>query len=260
MAAMRRAALLLPLASLVAANDPEISLPAASEATKPVTGATAVDLTADGQILVERDGKAVRVSLEQLALWLRERKANSAKPAEMRVVIRADGKAPFLHVQRIVEACAQERIRAIEIGVKGTLGDEGRLLTPLPVDAGAAEPRGGAAKVLIRISVAREEPAVWGPTQTAVALPTEVSYRVGEIETKEFGAVRRFIRDAGQTAAEHGDTIEGTLAPAARIPWGIVVEVMNEFRRAGIPDVAFARAEVAATPEELRAPRLLYPK
>lgn len=258
MAAMRRAAL-LALSSLALSGEPEVRLPAASEARKPVEGATAVNLTADGLILVERDGKTVRVSLEQLALWLRERKAASAKPPEMPVVIRADEKAPWLHVQRLVEACAGERIRRIEIGVKGAAGEEGRLLTPLSADAPAPEPRGGVAKVLVRIAVTKEEPAVWGPTQTAVGLPAEITYRIGEIESKEFAVVRRFIRDAGQTAAESGDTIKGDIAPAAKVPWGVVVEALNEFRRAGIADVKFARADPSSTPEERRAPRLPYP-
>jgi biopolymer transport protein ExbD len=254
-----RWAVLLALAPLALAGEPEVRLPAASEAKRPVAGAMAVNLTADGLILVDRDGKSERVSLEQLALSLREKKGAAANPREMPVVIRADEKAPWLHVQRLVEACAAERLYRIELGVKGAGGEEGRLLTPLPVDAPKAEPRGGVAKVVVRIAVTKEEPAVWGPTQTAVGLPTEITYRIGEIETKEFAAVRRFIRDAGQTAAQNGDTIQGDIAPEAKIPWGIVVEVLNEFRRVGIPDVKFARADPPSTPEERRAPRLPYP-
>jgi biopolymer transport protein ExbD len=254
---MRRAAL-LALASLAAATEPEVRLPAASEARKPADGTTAIHLTADGLILVERDGKQERVSLEQLALWLRDRKAAFGKPAEMPVVIRADEKAPFAHVQRLFDACAGEGITRLEVGVKGGRGEEGRLLVPLPGDAPSPEPRGKTARVIVRIVVTKEELAVWGPTQTAVGLPTEVTYKIGEVEAREFEAVRRFIRDAGQTAAEHGDTIKGTIAPAPKIPWSVVVEVLNECRRAGIQDVTFARGE-PASPEERRAPRLPYP-
>lgn len=256
---MRRAAL-LALVSFAAAGEPDVRLPSASEAKKRVEGTTAVNLTADGLIVVLRDGKAEPVSLDQLALWLRERKAASPKPSEMPVLIRADEKAPCLHVQRLVDVCAGEGLCRVELGVKGALGEEGRLLTPLPAGTLAPEPRGGVAKVLVRITVTKEEPAVWGPTQTAVGLPTEVAYRIGDVESKEFAAVRRFIRDAGQTAAEQGDTIKGGIAPAAKIPWGVVVEVLNEYKRAGIADVTFTRAETGATPEERRAPRLPYPK
>lgn len=248
---------LIALACVAAAGELDVQLPAASAARRPAEGAFSVSLTAEGLVLVDKEGRPERLSLDQLAVRLRERRAAAPKPADMPVAIRADEKAPYLQVQRLVEICAEEKLRRIELGVKGPGGEEGWLAAHLPGDEKAL---GDIAKVTVRIAVTRDQPAVYGPAQTAIALPTELSYRIGEGEAKDMDAVRRYIRDAGQTAAQNGDVIAGTIAPATRIPWGAVVEVLNEFRRAGIEEIRFARIEPAATPEERRATRLSYPK
>ncbi len=242
MAAMRRAAL-LACACLVAAGEPEVRLPAASGATKPAEGVAIVNLTADGLIVVDRDGKAESLSLDQLTLWLRDGK----RPE---VMIRADETAPWLHVQRLVESCAATRLA---FGVKGAGGEEGQLALPSePADARAT-------KLVVRIVVTKEEAAVWGPTQAAVTLPAEIGYRMADIEAKEIEAVRRFIRDAGETAATRGEQVTGEIRAGPKVPFGVVVAVLNEYHRAGIKDVRFEPA-APASHEERRAPRLFYPK
>jgi len=242
MAAMRRAAL-LAFACLAAAGDAEVRLPVASEATKPADGAALIHLNAEGLVVVDKDGKPAALSLDQLKGWLRERK----RPE---VTVRADEKAPWLHVQRIVEICADARTG---LGVKGAGGEEGWLELP----AGRAD--AGAAKVVVRIVVTKEEAAVWGPTQAAVALPVEITYRMADIEAKEIDAVRRYIRDAAQTAAASDDAVVGEIRAGPKVPFAVVVAVLNEYHRAGLKDVRFEPA-APASPEERRAPRLSYPK
>lgn len=245
MAAVRKAAF-FALLTLALAGEPEIRLPSASEAGKPAEGAAVVNLTSDGLVLMDKEGKPERLSLDLLAERLRARKAKV-------VAIRADERAPWLQVQRLLEICAE--VERVEFGVKGAGGEEGWI----PARPPAGAPKGDAAKVTVRMLVTREEPGIYGPTQTAIGVPTEVTYRIGEVEAKDIAPVRRFIRDAGQTAAQGGDPIEGTIAPATRIPWGKVAELLNEFRRAGIPHIRLAHADPALTPEERRLNRLPYP-
>ncbi len=239
---MRRAAL-LALACLAGAGEPDVRLPAASEARKPAEGAAIIRLTADGLVVVDRDGKLEPLSLDQVSRWLRDRKG-------VEVTLRADEKAPWLHVQRVIEICADARAG---FGVKGAGGEEGRLELP----AGSADAR--AAKVVVRIVVTKEEPAVWGPTQAAVTLPAEITYRMADIEAKEIEAVRRYIRDAAQTAASSDDTVTGEIRAQPKVPFGVVVAVLNEYHRAGLKDVRF-EPPAPASPEERRASRLSYPK
>lgn len=274
---MRRAAL-LALASLAAAGEPEVRLPGASAATKPVAGAAVVNLTADGLVVVEKEGRPESVSLDQLGLWLRERatkfddgrKANgggSAKPqgldlSEMPVLLRADERAPWGHVQMVLALCAEERVNQVGFGVKGAGGEEGRLPAELPVDRepSAPAPRShGPAKITVRIEVTREEIGVWGPTQTPVTKPAEITFRMGETDATDVEKVRRYIRDAYQTAsAANPASIAGEIKASSKIPFGVVISVLNEYHRAGLPAVRFHVASAPA-PEERRATRLPYP-
>jgi biopolymer transport protein ExbD len=268
MAAMRRAAL-LAIASLVVAADPEVRVPAASEAKSPLEGAAVVSLTADGLILVERDRKEEPVSIEKLIPWFADRIEKSGKkpkgpakqgevsPTEMPVLIRAHENAPWLHVQRILEACREAGIHRIAFLVKGARGEEGRLGPP-DAPSRAFDETGGA-KLTVRIAVTKEEIAVWGPTQIAVKAPTEMTFRMGGIEAREIDAVRRYLRDAGQTAAEGGSVIKATIEPDAKVPWGVVVGVLNEYHRAGLTDARFKFVEQAITESERRVARLPYP-
>ncbi len=267
MAAMRRAAL-LAIASLAIGAEPEVRLPVAAGAERPLEGALAVSLTADGLILVERDGKPESLSLEKLGLWLADRIAKSAKKpgdaakaeaaAAMAVLLRADGKAPWLHVQRLLETCAEAGIRRIAFGVKGARGKEGRLGPP-DAPSRAWDETGGA-KLAVRIVVTREETAVWGPTQTGIRTPAELVYRMGGVEARDIDAVRRYLRDAGQTAAEGGSPIKATIEPDAKVPWDVAVAVLHEYHRAGMTDARFKFVELPATAEERRATRLPYPR
>ena len=67
---MRTVVLLLAGSLWAAPDEPAIRLPDASEAKKAPEGAVVVRLTATGDILVDRDGKPARVTLEGLAEWL----------------------------------------------------------------------------------------------------------------------------------------------------------------------------------------------
>ncbi|MCK6461250.1 MAG: biopolymer transporter ExbD [Planctomycetes bacterium] len=263
---MRRAAL-LAIASLAAAAPPEVRVPPASEAKPLPEGAAVVSLTADGLIVVEREGKPETVSIEKLGLWLADRIAKSArKPgdaakaeaaAAMTVLLRADGKAPWLHVQRLLETCAEAGIRRTAFGVKGARGEEGQLGPP-GAPSRAWDETGGA-KLAVRIAVTREETAVWGPAQTGVRVPAELTYRMGGIEAREIDAVRRYLRDAGQTAAEGKSPIQAVIEPDAKVPWETVVAVLDEYHRAGRADVKLAFVEPALAADERRAARLPYP-
>lgn len=247
-------------------------MPEASEAKPPLEGAETVTLTADGMILVDRDGKAESLSVEKLIPWLCDRVAKfekkpegSVKPAErpgamgtpteMPIVIRADGNAPWLHVQRLLEACRQAGISRTAFGVKGSMGSEGRLG---PAGAQPLDAPGGI-KLAVRIAVTKEQLAVWGPTQVAVKSPSEIMFRMGGIEAREIDAVRRFLRDAGQTAAEGGNAIRATVEPDAKVPWSVAVSVLNEYHRAGLPDAGFTFVDAVPTADERRAARLPYP-
>jgi biopolymer transport protein ExbD len=268
MAAMRRAAL-LAIASLVVAADPEVRVPAASEARSPLEGAAVVSLTADGLILVERDGKQETVSIEKLLPWLGDRIEKSGKkpkgpakqgevsPTEMPVLIRADEKAPWLHVQRLLEACREAGIHRTAFLVRGARGEEGRLGPPEDPSREWDETSG--TKLLVRIAVTKEEIAVWGPTQIPVRVPAEIVFRMGGTDAREIDAVRRYLRDAGQTAGEAGSAIRAMIEPDAKVPWGVVAGVLNEYHRAGLTDARFKLVEQAITEDERRAARLPYP-
>lgn len=262
---MRRAAL-LAIASMAVAAEPEVRLPAASGARSPLEGALAVSLTADGLILVEKDGKPESQSIEKLALWLADRakprkgpdgKVDDSGTAATAVLIRADGKAPYVHVQRLLETCAEAGIHRIAFGVKGARGEEGRLGPPDTPMKASDETLG--AKLAVKIVVTREETAVWGPTQTGVRMPAEITYRMGGIEAREIDAVRRYLRDAGQTAAEGKSAIQATIEPDAKVPWEVVVLVLNEYHRAGMTGATLKHVEPALTDDERRAARLPYP-
>lgn len=270
MAAMRLL-LLLPFAALAAGEEPAVRLPSASMAKKATAdGAAVVVLTGDGRILVDRDGRPGEVSLDQLAEWLRAegerfdaaekakgrsgytKKAEGTRVSEMPVVLRADEQAPWAHVQWLFEACAGERIYRTEFGVKGAAGEEGRLAAHLPIDRGAPEDSGP--RIAVEIFAKKEELGVWGPTQTGVRKPVELAYRVGETETDGMDGVRRYIADAYVA----GDTALGEIKTAANVPCGTVVELLNEYHRAGITNVGIGGA-TAASAKERRAPRLSYP-
>jgi len=269
---MRRVAL-LAITALAAAAEPAVRLPAASEAKRPLEGAATIDLTADGLILVEQDGKPESVSIEKLGAWLsrrietfEKRPKGSRKPAapgdagiptEMPVLIRADENAPWLHVQRLLEACREAGILHTAFGVKGARGEEGRLGPP-EVPSRAWDEAAGV-KLAVAIAVTKEETAVWGPAQTGVRVPAELTYRMGGKEAREIDAVRRHIRDAGQTAAEGGSPIKSVIEPDAKVPWGAVVAVLNEYHRAGLTDARFKFVDLSATAEERRVTRLPYP-
>ncbi|HEX5137700.1 MAG TPA: biopolymer transporter ExbD [Planctomycetota bacterium] len=268
---MRRA-LLLAIAACAAADTPEIRLPEASAARPPLEGAAAVALTADGLILVEQDGKPESVSVEKLGVWLcarieafEKKPKGSVQPAgpgqtgtatKMPALVRADENAPWLHVQRVLEACREAGIARIAFGVKGARGEEGRLG---PEEPSPAWDEQGGAKLTVVIAVTREDTAVWGPAQTGIRTPAELTYRMGGIASTRIDAVRRYLRDAGQTAAEGGSVIRPSIEPEAKVPWGAVVSVLNEYHRAGLTDARIRFLEQPATDDERRASRLAYP-
>jgi len=268
---MRRA-LLLAIASLALADAPEIRLPEATAARPPLEGATAIGISGDGLILVAQDGKTEPVSTENLARWLCARIAafekkpkDSVKPAgpgeagtptKMPVLVRADESAPWLHVQRVLEACREAGVTRVAFGVKGARGEEGRLG---PAEASHAWDEQGGAKLTVVIAVTREETAVWGSAQTRIRTPAELTYRMGGIESTRVDAVRRYLRDAGQTAAEGRAVLKPSIEPEAKVPWGSVVSVLNEYHRAGLTDARIQPVEEAPTDDERRAARLPYP-
>jgi biopolymer transport protein ExbD len=242
----------LLLAALAAAGEPAVRLPQASEAAKaPPDGAVAVHLGPEGEILVDRDGTTGSVSLDQLATWLRAR-------AEKPVVLRADENAPWRHVQWLMAACAEAKIRRVEFGVKGAAGEEGRMAVQLPAEKGS-KPGSLEIRVAISIFVKKEEPDVWGPAQGAILRPVQLGYRLGDLDADEIEAARRYIRDACQAASGTKMEIVGEIQAAARVPHGSVVTLLNEYRRAGLLRVDFAVAARAATAEERVAARLAYP-
>ena len=104
---MRRAAL-VAIASLALAGEGALQLPEASAATKIPAGAAIVNLDAKGEITVEKDGKPVTVSLDHLAQWLRPEDEDTK--SEKAVLVRADGRAPWRHVCRILETCAERKL------------------------------------------------------------------------------------------------------------------------------------------------------
>jgi biopolymer transport protein ExbD len=260
---MRTAALLVIAASLAAGDGPKVRVPTASEAQAPLEGAAILSLTADGLVLVRKDGKEESVSIEKLLSWLPDRIAGSgkrpksAKEGATAVVIRADEKAPWLHVQRLLEACREAGVERTAFLVRGARGEEGRL-GPAEGPPRAFDEATGV-RLAVRIAVTREEIAVWGPTQIPVKVPSEILFRMGGVEAREIEAVRRYLRDAGQTAGEAGASIQATIEPDAKVPWGVVAGVLNEYHRAGLRDAAFKFVEEKATDEERRAGRLPYP-
>jgi len=269
---MRRA-LLLTIASLAVADGPEIRLPEASAARPPLKGAVAVDLSGDGLVLVPREGGPDAVTIEKLGAWLCSRieayekkpegsvkladPGEAGAPTKMPVVIRADETAPWLHVQRILEMCRQAGIDRVAFGVKGARGEEGRLGPPEGAPRAVDEKH--TAKLTVVIAVTKEETAVWGPAQTGIRAPAELTYRMGGIASTELDAVRRYLRDAGQTAAEGHAAIVASIEPEAKVPWGAVMGVLNEYHRAGLTEARVAFLDQAATDDERRAPRLPYP-
>jgi len=251
---MRRAALLLLAASLAAAD---VQLPEASTATKVPEAAAVVSLDDQGGITVEKDGTTLSVSLDQLAHWLRPEGGETK--SEKAVLVRADGRAPWLHVCRILETCAQVKMYRTGFGVKGAKGEEAWLAAHLRVNMSPPQRKPATTKLAVEIAVTKDETGVWGPTQTPINQPVEIAFRMGETEVTELEQVRRYIRDGYQTAiAMEGAVVVGEIRSDPRIPHATVVAVLNEFHRAGLRDVVLHAPEPAA-PTERQATRLPYP-
>jgi biopolymer transport protein ExbD len=256
---VRPAALLLLflLASVAAGAD--VALPEASAAGPAPKGAVTVNLSDDGLISVESDGKPHVLSLGKLRAWLREKQTKlpaEKKGTGLSVVLRADTNAPWGHVQLILATCAAEGVRHVGFGVKGAEGEDGFLPADPPKEA---ETESGRTPVTIVVGVEakREEIAVWGPQQTPILRPKDLVFRTGETETTDVADVRRYLRDAYQTAAAaRPASIRGEVKAGAKIPFGVVVSVLNEYHRAGIP-VGFASVPVPE--EEDDTQRLPYP-
>ncbi|MEM8882675.1 MAG: biopolymer transporter ExbD [Planctomycetota bacterium] len=209
--------------------DPGLKLPVAKSAKKLGDGFGAVvNLNALGQIaLGDKRGSldALKKSLSELV----KKHGEMEGPAStMRVLLRVDRDAPWLHVQWAMTICAECRIRRIELGVQQKDGTPGRLDSWLPmIPGGRAKPE---EMMWIKVHVFGRKEKARDFAGFQVMTPTHFLYRSGDQTLEDLDAVAKRIRAVTAEAKKAKIARRGEIKAGHKVPFDVIVGVLDEFR------------------------------
>ena len=243
---MRTGWLALLLVPCALAGDPkkEIALPAVSSVSSAPAPTLTVILTKEGGLFLPEG--ATPVSLDVLGKAL----AASAKGT---VLVRADGAAPWQHVQWVLASCTANRIDKVRFcarkdGVEGVVDSAG------PSGVGAP----GAKVVLLRVHVVARKEIKTKIGGLAVQVPTESRYRSDGRETADVQDVAEWAREKLKTAKDTGAVLDSRIDAGHKVPFAAVLVALDAIRGAGVEHVGFNPAK-APDADQQRAVPLPYP-
>ncbi|MHC4222688.1 MAG: hypothetical protein ACYSUN_01745 [Planctomycetota bacterium] len=268
--------ILLLWATLVAAaQDPAIELPMAANAhvrEPKVEPAVIIRLTQHGQVMVDPNQFAsqkeasrlksglTQVSLDGLAVHLIQakqiydlrQKAKGASGIEdlgqgnlasrLYVVIWADKRAPWRHVEWILTICAEQKYYKTQLAVKGPKATT-TLDAFLPIDRGIRpiprEPP-NEIHVVALLRGAKEKEVEWGPKEARVRVrvPTGLRVRIGDREVADLAPLEKFIKSGRKAAEGTPNTIlVGQIQASSKTSVQQVVTPLDWYRAQKYPHV-----------------------
>jgi biopolymer transport protein ExbD len=218
------------------ATDARVRLAHASAASKNDNDAqvrVVVNLDANGAIRV---GK-VSVTLERLESVLRAQVAKITKPnsptSEMKVLLRIDKDAPWVHAAWLFSTCAQCRIYRIRVSAVRPDGTEGFLKQWLQVDQGLAgdDLNDNREKAWTFIYGRGDKQALYGPADARVKVnkPVKAAFRLGAKETDEIVNLRIGLGEIRKKAKSTELGVHSQLSADIRVPWHFVVLALNAY-------------------------------
>jgi len=259
---MRTAAFLILLAALRAAADDDLELPVAAHADQPVEAW--VGLAATGEV----HHRGERVSLDRFTAALHEAALRDVgevaeggpRASRLRLRIRADARAPWRHVQWLLQAAAECRVYRTEFVVRRDGGGAGVLEAWLPVDAGVHAGGGPDERVRVRLVAEGARAAKFGPAGAVadVEVPEATAFVLGERRTKDPKELALWLAEEIATRSCGGTSLAWEIAADARVPFGDVVKALDALRGTGVEGVEFHGAP-PPSPEVRARDLLLYP-
>ncbi|MHC4931364.1 MAG: ExbD/TolR family protein [Planctomycetota bacterium] len=168
--------------------------------------------------------------------------ASGVEASRLFVVIRADRRAPWRHVEWIMTICAEQKFYKTRLAVEGANGTT-TLDAFLPKDKGIAptaqEPV-NEIHVVAALKGTKEKEVEWGPqgSRVKVRMPTGLQVRFGDREAAELAPFETFVKAGAKAAEGTEDTIlVGQIRASSKISVQQVVTPLDWFRAQKYPHV-----------------------
>ena len=229
-----------------------------------------VSLTRNGEILVDygtflsdKHHALIPVTLTALSTFLDIAK-RSRDPETLRegvqvsrlfVLLRVDRDAPWQHVQSLLSTLAEHKYYKVQFGVQRADAPaptpprfEAKLKAWLPtaedemLDEAVVEPEDAIVLIRVGIGTRRENRETrGGKNNELIRVPATVKYHVRGRDTKDLDELTGWIVEHIEEDAEEwkGAQMLGEIKAAPKVPFRIVVEVLNRMRAAGLERVDF---------------------
>jgi biopolymer transport protein ExbD len=239
--------------------DPKVRLPESARAKKDEGGyGVVVNLDAAGKLAAGDKPGTLEALGKALAGAVESRKEEMDGIAStMRVLLRLDENAPWIHAQWLMVECAQRRVNRVEIAARRADGTPGYLKCWLPVDAGVGVQAPKADKVRIDVVARAEKAARYG--DLTVLKPTSFVYRIGTSEMAKPEEVGTHLAKLRAKARKDKRDLRFEVRAGHKVPLGIVAGVLDACEGAGVEGVEFYGTSLPSDRERTAAP-LPYPQ